>query len=92
MLSPDEGQVVLGGKDVSHARKREWTALRREFLVMVITIAVPHASTEGVTAYGITVEILPVLAGGARASRRRAARASRRAVRGGVYSERQDDA
>ena len=80
MLSPDEGQAVLGGKDVSHARKREWTALR-----MVITIAVPHASTEGVTAYGITVEILPVLAGGARASRRRAAR-------GGVYSERQDDA
>lgn len=56
MLSPDEGQVVLGGKDVSHARKREWTALRRELLVMVITIAVPHASTEGVTAYGITVE------------------------------------
>lgn len=85
MLSPDEGQVVvLGGKDVSHARKREWTALRREPLVMVITIAVPHASTEGVTAYGITVEILPVLAGDARASRRRAAR-------GGVYSERQDD-
>lgn len=59
-------------------------ALRRELLVMVITIAVPHASTEGVTAYGITVEILPVLAG--------AARASRRAARGGVYSERQDDA
>ncbi|MGO5288786.1 ATP-binding cassette domain-containing protein [Pseudoscardovia suis] len=56
MLSPDEGQAVLGGKDVSHARKREWTALRRELLVMVITIAVPHASTEGVTAYGITVE------------------------------------
>jgi len=68
MLLPDEGQVVLGGKDVSHARKREWTALRRELLVMVITIAVPHASTEGVTAYGITVEILPVLAGGVRAS------------------------